>query len=158
MPCIQHHEHCMTYWAVSTSENWRSLTENLARVEAVWVSMEPNVRWHFEVLLWSSRSDVCKLLRFTHNLKILVVGIKISLPIVKWFCCLSFFLKGYVWMYISLHKPSLTEVDSLFFLPSHCFHKVGTWATSFTVMHWIFFTQPPLIITSNWTCPFDCDV
>ena len=109
------------------------------------MSMEPNVRWHFEVLLWLSRSDVCKLLLFTqhvtvvlpvelfeklcfivpsfeagkillsnmcfhfflcngtsemvfvqlvvgymyiytHNLKILVVGNKVSLPIVKCLC------------------------------------------------------------------------
>ena len=34
-------------------------------------------------------------------------------------------LNGYVWIYISLHKPSLTQVDSLFFLPSRCFHMAS---------------------------------
>ena len=29
------------------------------------MSVEPNIRWHYEVLLWLSRSDVCKLLCFT---------------------------------------------------------------------------------------------
>ena len=58
---MQHHEHCLTYCAVSASENWRSLTENFARVGSVWVSVEPNIRWHYDILLWSSRSDVRKL-------------------------------------------------------------------------------------------------
>jgi len=34
--------------------------------------MEPNVRWHFEVLLWSSRSDVCKLLHFTQHVTVVL--------------------------------------------------------------------------------------
>jgi len=33
----------------------------------VWVSVEPNIRWHFEVLLWSSQSGVHKLIRFTQH-------------------------------------------------------------------------------------------
>jgi len=72
MPSIQHHEHCLTYCAVSASEKWRSLTENFARVGPVWVSVEPNIRWHYEVLLWSSRSDVRKLLRFTQHVSVVL--------------------------------------------------------------------------------------
>ena len=89
---------------------------------------------------------------YTHNLKILVVGIKVSLPIVKCLCHFVVYpgFKRVVSEYtFCLHKPFLAQVDSLFFLPSHCFHKVGTVATSFTFMHWIFFTQPPVIITPN---------
>jgi len=54
----------------------------------------------------------------------------------------------------------MTEVDSLFFLPSHCFHKAlfGIVARSFTAVHCLFFTWPSLIITTNWTCALDCDV
>ena len=44
--------------------------ENFARVGAVWVSVEPNIRLHYEVLLWSSRSDVRKLLRFTQHVSV----------------------------------------------------------------------------------------
>jgi len=72
MPCIQHHELCLTYCAVSASENGRSLTGNFARVGSVWVSVEPNIRWQYEVLLWSSRSDVRKLVRFTQHVSILL--------------------------------------------------------------------------------------
>jgi len=72
MPCIQHHELCLTYCAVSAIENWRSLTENFARVGAVWVSVEPNIRWQYEVLLWSSQSNVRKLLHFTQHMSIVL--------------------------------------------------------------------------------------
>ena len=67
MPCIQHHEHCLTYCVVSASQNWRSLTENFATVGAVWVSVEPNIRLHYVVLLWSSQSDVHKFLHLTQH-------------------------------------------------------------------------------------------
>jgi len=40
MPSIQHHEHCLTYCAVSASENWRSLIENFATVGPLWVSVD----------------------------------------------------------------------------------------------------------------------
>ena len=81
-----------------------------------------------------------------------MVGIKVSLPIVK--CLCYFFVNtGFrglflnmqrdqkvsvhplvicyrqvhrdflITLYISLYKPFLTQVDSLFFIPSHCFHK-----------------------------------
>jgi len=43
------------------------LTENFARVWAVWVSVEPNVRWHYEVLMWSSQSDICKFMHSTQH-------------------------------------------------------------------------------------------
>jgi len=33
----------------------------------VWVSVESNIRWHFEVLLWLSRSDIRKVLHFTQH-------------------------------------------------------------------------------------------
>ena len=33
----------------------------------MWVSVEPNIRWHYEVLLWLSQSDVHKLLCFTQH-------------------------------------------------------------------------------------------
>jgi len=36
--------------------------------------------------------------------------------------------------------------------------SVGTVARSFTVVHCLFFTRSPVIITPNWTCAFDCDV
>jgi hypothetical protein len=39
----------------------------------VWVSVEPNIRWHCEVLLWSSRSDVCKLLCFTQYVLVVLL-------------------------------------------------------------------------------------
>ena len=48
MPCIQNHEHC--------------LTENFAKTVALWVSVEPNIRWHYEVLMWSSQSDESELI------------------------------------------------------------------------------------------------
>ena len=72
MPCIQHHEHHVTYCAVSASENWRSWTQNFARVRAVWVSVEPNIRWQYEALLWSSRPDVHKLLRLTWHVSVVL--------------------------------------------------------------------------------------
>jgi len=34
------------------------MTENFAKVGTVWVSVKPNIQWHYEVLLWLSRSDV----------------------------------------------------------------------------------------------------
>jgi len=43
------------------------LTENFAPVGAVWVSVEPNIKWNYKVLLWPSWSDVHKLLRFTQH-------------------------------------------------------------------------------------------
>ena len=43
------------------------MTENFARVGAVSGSVEPIIRWHYEDLLWSSRSDVRKLLCFTQH-------------------------------------------------------------------------------------------
>ena len=70
MPCIQHHEHCLTYCAVSASENWKSLTENFARVGTLWMSVGPNIRWQYEVLLWSSQSDVHKHLSFTKHVSV----------------------------------------------------------------------------------------
>jgi len=48
------------------------LTENFARVGTVWVSVEPNVRWQNEVLLWSSWSDFRKLLHFTQHVSIVL--------------------------------------------------------------------------------------
>ena len=33
----------------------------------MWVSVEPNIRWHYEVLMWSSQSDVSKLICFTKH-------------------------------------------------------------------------------------------
>ena len=36
------------------------------------VSVEPNIRWHYEVLLWSSRSDVHKLLVFKQHVSIVL--------------------------------------------------------------------------------------
>jgi len=48
------------------------LTENFARVGAVWVSVEPNIRWQYEALLWSSRPDVRKLLRFTRHVSVVL--------------------------------------------------------------------------------------
>ena len=41
-------------------------------VGAVWVSVEPNIRWHYEVLLWSSRSDVHKLLHFPQHVSVVL--------------------------------------------------------------------------------------
>ena len=38
----------------------------------MWVSVGPNIRWHYEVLLWSSRSDVRKLLRFTQHVSVVL--------------------------------------------------------------------------------------
>jgi hypothetical protein len=153
----------------------RSLTENFARVEAVWV---PNIRWHYEVLLWSSWSGLRELLHFTQLVNVvlfwnlmkscvtlchhlnqeqyyywyvvilysgtfemafvqLVLGYLYSLENtsgrdLKFNCSLwSAFaipllilvLNGYVWIYIALHKAFMTQVDSLFTPPSHCFHK-----------------------------------
>ena len=72
MPCIQHHEHCLMYCVVSSSQKWRRLTENFATVGAVWVSMEPNIRLHYKVLLWSSQSDVHELLHFTQHVSVVL--------------------------------------------------------------------------------------
>ncbi len=47
------------------------MTENFARVGAVSGSVEPNIRWHYEDLLWSSRSDVRKL-RFTQHVSVVL--------------------------------------------------------------------------------------
>ena len=69
---LHRHPHCPTYCVISASENWRSLTENFASVGAVWLSVEPNISWKYEVLLWSSRSDIYKLLCFTQNLCFIV--------------------------------------------------------------------------------------
>ena len=74
MQCIQYHEHCVTYCAVFASENRRSLTENFARFGALWVFVEPNIRWQYEVLLWSSRPDVSKLVRFTRHVSVVLPG------------------------------------------------------------------------------------
>jgi len=38
----------------------------------VWVSVESNIRWQYEVLLWSSQSDVRKLLRFKHYVNVVL--------------------------------------------------------------------------------------
>ena len=38
----------------------------------MWVSVEPNVRWHYEVLLWLSLSDVHKLLHFTQHVSVVL--------------------------------------------------------------------------------------
>jgi len=48
------------------------LTENFARVGSVWVSVEPNIRWQYEVLLRSSRPDVLKHLRFTQHVSVVL--------------------------------------------------------------------------------------
>jgi len=48
------------------------LTESFARVGPVWVSVEPNIRWHYAVLLWSSRSYVRKLLHFTQHVSVVL--------------------------------------------------------------------------------------
>ena len=34
--------------------------------------MEPNIRWQYEVLLWSSWLDVCKLLCFTQHVSVVL--------------------------------------------------------------------------------------
>ena len=47
-------------------------TEGFARVGAVWMSVEPNIRWHYEVLLWSSWSDDRKLLRVTKHVSVVL--------------------------------------------------------------------------------------
>ena len=39
----------------------------------MWVSVEPNIRWHYEVLLWLSRSDVPKLPRFTQHVSVVLL-------------------------------------------------------------------------------------
>jgi hypothetical protein len=57
------------YYQWGAGEKLRSLTENFARVEAVWV---PNIRWHYEVLLWSSWSDLCELLHFTQLVNVVL--------------------------------------------------------------------------------------
>jgi len=36
------------------------------------VSVEPNIRWHYEVLLWSSLSDVGELLHFTQHVTVVL--------------------------------------------------------------------------------------
>jgi len=36
------------------------------------VSVEPNIRWHYEVLLCSSQSDVHKLLHFTQHVSVVL--------------------------------------------------------------------------------------
>ena len=36
----------------------------------MWVYVEPNIRWHYEVLMWSSQSDVCKLILFTQHVSV----------------------------------------------------------------------------------------
>ena len=38
----------------------------------MWVSVEPNIRWHYEVLLLSSRSDVRKLPCFTQHVSVML--------------------------------------------------------------------------------------
>ena len=38
----------------------------------MWVSVEHNIRWHYEVLLWSSQSDVRKLLHFTKHVSVVL--------------------------------------------------------------------------------------
>ena len=73
MPCIWHHEHCLTYCVVSANCNWRSLTENFATVGAVWVPVDPNIRWQYEVLLGSSQSNVRKLLCFTQHVSVVLL-------------------------------------------------------------------------------------
>ena len=70
MFCIQHHKHWHT--VVSASWNWRSLTESWATVGNLWVSLEPNIRWHYEVLLWLSQSDVDKLLHFRQHVSVVL--------------------------------------------------------------------------------------
>ena len=37
-----------------------------------WVSVKPNIRWHYEVLLWSSQSHVSKLLHFTQHVSVVL--------------------------------------------------------------------------------------
>ena len=59
MRCIHHHEHFVTYCAFSASENWRSLTDNFARMDktpthALFYSLSiielKNARWNNEIL------------------------------------------------------------------------------------------------------------
>ena len=71
MRCIQQHEHCHTvhFLQVRTEEVF---TENFAKVGAVWVSVESNIRWHYEVLLWSSWSDDRKLLHVTQHVNVVL--------------------------------------------------------------------------------------
>ena len=71
MPCIQQHEHCHTvhFLQVRTEEVF---TEKFARVGAVWGSVGSNIRWHYEVLLWSSWSDDRKLLRVAQNVNVVL--------------------------------------------------------------------------------------
>jgi len=111
MPCIQHNEQCLTHCAVSSCENWNSLTENFARVWAVWVSVKPNIRWHYEVLMWSSQSDVCKLIRFTQHVSVVeqheklcfivpsfeagtILLSKICCHFMQWNICYGFYVIG----------------------------------------------------------------
>ena len=70
-----------------------------------------------------------------------MVGIKVSLPIVKGLChfLLILVLLCYVWIYNSLHKPFFTQVDSCcFFLAIvftklcwYCSQKCHSYAPSF---------------------------
>ena len=90
-----------------------------------------HLRWLLCNWLW----DICTIW------KILVVGIKVPLPTVKCLChfLLILVLKGCVWIYISSHKPFLTQVDSLFFFLAivftkqclYCSQKFHSYALSF---------------------------
>jgi len=51
----------------------KTFDRKFARVGAVWVSVEPNIRWQYEVLLGSSRSDVRRLLRFTQHVSVVLL-------------------------------------------------------------------------------------
>ena len=48
------------------------MTENFPSVGLVCVSVEPNVRWQYGVLLWSSQPDVRKLLCFTQHVSVVL--------------------------------------------------------------------------------------
>jgi hypothetical protein len=50
----------------------KTFNSTSSRIRAVWVSVEPNIRWHYEVLLWSSQSDVCKILHFKHHVSVVL--------------------------------------------------------------------------------------
>jgi len=59
-------------------------------------------------------------------------------------------MSEYTFLYINHSWLKLTAC--FFFLAMFSQSSAGAVARSFTVMHCLFFTWPPLIITPNWTC------
>jgi len=192
MPCIQHHEfwHTVQFLQVRTEDVWQKILQELG---AVWVSVEPNIRWQCEVLLWLSRSDVCKLFHFTQHVSIvppvehheklcfvvpsfeagtilllkmcchfiqcniwdgfcvigcgiyiqfrnLVLGIKVSLPIVK--CPYHFFVNtGFKYTFLYINRYWLRLTACFFFLAIvvtkqcwYCCQKFHSYALPFLHM------------------------